>query len=394
MVIFSVLGIALIALLRQSTAFLEKGQAGSEMQDVLENIDRQFADDFANVYIKSATSEGMPDVRFLCDRVSWDTDGDGTDDTFAPRLSFVRSVPGEASDPILRQAGVRPGATSVVDGQDDPRKAEDGELRAAGGKEEVAWILVPDQKKDRKDEDPSQMTLYRGVRMPLGGGAASFLPQEPFGGRKTEVSRMGITTRQEAVERLRPVLTSVLHLSFSFWTRHTTPEAARLVVAGRLADEQPPNRGGGGLTYLWDSTRGIYPKGNGPGQFFLAKGPDSLSDPVDDIFPSRVRMTVVVDRSGRDAAVSELAHNIGPDDGTIPVDSTQFAGGGDPASRFIKIGREWIQWSAKDSRGFTVEKRGARGTRREAHEAGATVRSGATLVREYTVPAFREDWND
>ncbi len=394
MVIFSVLGIALIALLRQSTAFLEKGQAGSEVQDVLENIDRQFGDDFANVYIKSSSAEGMPDVRFLCDRIGWDTDADGTDDTWAPRLSFVRSPSGEASDAVLRRGGVKPGAMGVVDGQDDPKEAEDGDLRAAGGKEEVVWLLVPDAKKDRKDEDPSLMTLYRAFRMPVGGGAASFLPQEPFGGRKTEVSRMGITTRQEAQERLRPVLTDVLYLSFGFWTRHTTADAARLVVSGRLADEQPPNRGGGGLSPLWDSTRGIYPKGNGPGQFFLGKGPASLTDPVDDVFPARVRVTIVVDRPGRTSGTSELTRNIGTEDSLIPVDHTDFAPGGDPAARFIKIGREWIQWSAKDSRSFTVEKRGVRGTKAEAHEVGVPVRAGATLVREYSIPTYREDWND
>jgi prepilin-type N-terminal cleavage/methylation domain-containing protein len=396
MVIFSVIGIALIALLRQSTTFLEKGQAGSEVQDVMENIDRQLADDFANVYIKPASNDGVPDVRFVADRLFWDTDNDGMDDCWSPRLSFVRSVSGEAADPLLRQAGEKAGASSVVDGQEDAKEAEEGDLRAAGGKAEVTWILVPDAraKEDRNGEIPSLGTLYRGSRMPIGGGPTqSFLPLEPWGGKKTEFSRMGITTRQECTERLRPVLVGVLHFELQFWSRHVRPEAAKLVVNGRLNDPVPPDRGGGGLSPMWDSTRGIYPKGNADGQFFLGRT-GSLADPVDDVFPSRIRVTVVVDRVGKDASTGELARSIGPEDSTISVDNTRFAPAGDPAGRFIKIGREWIQWASKDARGFVVEKRGARGTKREAHEAGSTVRAGATLVREYPVPAHREDWND
>jgi hypothetical protein len=107
-----------------------------------------------------------------------------------------------------------------------------------------------------------------------------------------------------------------------------------------------------------------------------------------------VRVTLVLDRVGNDAATAELTRPISPQDSTIPVDSTRFAPGGDPAERFIKVGDEWIQWSARDARGFIAERRGARGTRPQAHEAGTRVRAGATLVREYEIPSFREDWND
>jgi len=414
MAIFSVIGVALIALLRQSTAFLEKGQAGSEVQDILENMDRQFADDFSNVYIKPASQEGLPDVRMICDRIPFDTDADGGEDVTTQRLAFVRSVSGEGADPVLRSAGAKAGAAAAVDGEDDAKEAADGDLRPAGGKQEVTYVLVP--WKTRKEggtrapvvpgaatdvpavpEEPGLMTLYRGVRMPVGGGAASFLPLEPVpepGLRRKEAARVGITTREQADERLRPLLTSVLHLSYGFVSRHVRPDAARLVVGGRLNDDVAPDRQGGGLSYFWDSTRGIYPRGVGPFQFFLARGPDSLNNPVDDIFPRRVRVTLVVDRVGSDAARSELSRSVGVDDPTIPVDSTRFAPGGDPAGKFIKIGREWIQWADRNEREFIVEKRGARGTRKESHDAGETVRAGTTLVRDYDIPSFREDWND
>ena len=146
MAIFSVLGVALIALLRSSTAFLEKGQAGSELQDQIENADRLLAEDFANVYIRPATMEGMPDVRFLCDRIPFDNDGDSIVDTKEARICFVRSPKGEASDPLLRNSGTKAGATATIDGDEDVREAEDRDLRAPGGKQEVCWVYVPDGK--------------------------------------------------------------------------------------------------------------------------------------------------------------------------------------------------------------------------------------------------------
>jgi hypothetical protein len=404
MAIFSVLGIALIALLRQSTAFLEKGQAGSELQDTLEGIDRTLAEDFANVYIRPGAFSPLPDVRFVCDRVPFDVDGDGNVDVWTQRLSFVRSVQGEAADPILRGSGSKAGAMGVLDGTDDSKEVEENDLRAPGGKEEVTWVLLP----GKKDEEPGVMTLCRGVRMPPGGGKSSLLPAEPVTEKKKEDSRQGVTTRTEIEERLRPVQAGVLYVSYRFWSRHVKPESARFIVNDRLAEEVPPARGGGGLTPTWDSTRGILPLGTGPDQFFLSRsrdplsrstepaaaGPGTLADPVDDVFPSRVRVVLVVDRVGKDASVGELTRTIGAEDSQIPVDGTRFSTGSDPASRFIKVDQEWIRWGTRGDRSFTVEERGARGTKKATHERGARVRAGSTLVREYAIPSFREDWND
>jgi prepilin-type N-terminal cleavage/methylation domain-containing protein len=390
MALFSVLGIALVSLLAQSTAFLEKGTAGSEVLDTIENADRAFYDDFANVYTRPASPEGMPDVRFVCDRLSFDSDGDGTADVWTPRLTFVRSVTGEASEPATREAGTKAGASGRMDGKDDAKEREDQDFAPAGGKQEVCWILLG----PKKGEDLALGTLYRRVNWPVGGGSASLQPQEPVKEPKGPNDRQGITNRDEITSRMFPVLGGVLHLSYRFWSRHTKPESARLVVNSRLADEVRPEVGGGGLSSTWDSTRGILPLGVGPEQFFLAKPGTSLLDPVDDLFPSRVRVTLVVDRIGKDAATGELVRNVGVEDSTIPVDTTKFAAGVDPAGRFIKIDREWIQWSSKDARTFTVEKRGARGTKKEPHGSGSVVRAGTTLVREYAIPSHREDWND
>jgi hypothetical protein len=278
----------------------------------------------------------------------------------------------------------------VLDGEEDAREAEGGDLRAPGGKQEICYLLVP----PAKDEEPGVGTLYRGVRMPLGGGAASFLPAEPLSDRRASDARVGVVTRADAKTRLRPVVTSVLYASFGFHTRHTKESAARLVDGDRLVEEVPPLRGGGGLSPTWDSTRGLLPAGQGADQFFLGRTPASLSDSVDDVFPRRVRVILVVDRVGNEAATGDLVRDLGPQDKIVPVDSTRFAPGGDPVSRFVKIDDEWIQWSTRDGRSFTVEKRGARGTKPASHAIGSAVRAGATLVREFEVPSFREDWNE
>ena len=400
MALFSVLGIALIALLRQSTAFLDRGQAGSELQDLMENGERLITDDLTNVYIQSSNTEGLPDVRFTSWRTAFDTDADGEPDSWGQQLSFVRSVQGEAAEPLLRDAGSKPGAMAEIDGEDDQAESAKKEHRAAGGKQEVSWLVVPAGKKDRTDSDfePGLLTVYRGTRVPVGGvPERSLIPGElppPRGTKRRVGARLGVTSAREAEERLRPVMTGVLHLSFEFFTRHTVPEAGRLVLGGNLVEPRPPQKGGGGLSPNWDSTRGILPAGIGIDQFFLGAGTASLENPVDDVFPPKVRVTLVVDRIGNDARTGELARGIGPDDMTIQVDSTRFAPGGDPVGRFIKIGNEWIRWSDREDGVFTVAQRGARGTKKEPHAPGAVVRAGATLVKDVPIPAHREDWND
>jgi hypothetical protein len=103
---------------------------------------------------------------------------------------------------------------------------------------------------------------------------------------------------------------------------------------------------------------------------------------------------LVLDRVGTDATTGELARPLSTDDTSIPVDDARFAPAIDPVSRYVKIDEEWIRWSSRDGSSFAVDRRGDRGTRPTAHEAGARVRAGAVLIREFDVPAFREDWND
>lgn len=389
MAIFSVISVALIALLRQSTAFLEKGQAGSEVHDIVDAADAMFAEDFANVYIQPSSMEGEPDVRMYCDRISFPRGEKGEDPVVVPRLMFVRSMNGEMTDVVTRDAGSRPGAGGRLDGVDDEREAGDGDLRAPGGKMEVMYGLLPGM----KDQDPALGTLYRGTRTPIG-GRDSFLPWETWSERAKPTSRMGVHGRTAFEERLRPVATGVLHLSFGFWSRHTRLRDARVLQDGEPQKEVPPSTTGGGLSLNWDSTRGILPRGIGPEQFFLARTPASLADPLDDVFPSGIRVTLVLERIGRDARPGELATSLARDDSEVHVEDTRFAPGGDPLSKYLKVGDEWMRWDTRTTRSFHIAERGVRGTTASAHEAGTPVHAGAALVRDYRIPVYRDDWND
>jgi len=392
--LFSVLSIALIALLRQSTGFLERGHAGSEIQDAVQDAERMFEDDFGNVWIRSSSPEGEPDVRFWADEVPFDVTGDGMPDVEAPRLAFVRSLPGEVTDRQTRGAGEKPGARGRLDGVDDERELAEKDLRAPGGKLEVQYFLVPGRKAaepGQTEGDAAVGVLYRGQRTPIGGNL-SFLPWDPVAPRMRPDARAGIWTREAAAERLRPVFGGILHLSFEFWTRTTKRSDSGGEAGGTSSREVGP--GDGGLSPTWDSTRGIMPAGAGPGRFYLARGAASLAEPTDDVFPRRVRVTLVLERVGKDAAARELDRSIGEEDKLIPVSDTRFAKDADPASRFVKIGTEWIRWSGRDRDGFVVDQRGARGTRKQPHAAGDLVHSGVTVIREIDIPSFREDWND
>ncbi len=388
MAIFAVISVALIGLLTQSTAFLEKGNSGAEIQDVLEAADLMFADDFANVYIQPSSREGEPDVRFHCDRAAFHVRGDADQPVWTPRLMFVRTLRGEIADPVTRDAGRIPGAPGRLDGVDDEREAAEGELRAPGGKMEVMYSLLP----NKKEDDPAIGVLHRGTRTPLG-GKGSLLPWEPFSEKAKEGHRQGPRSREEYAASLRPVMAGILHLSFEFWSRHTNPKLADLFSDG-ASGRHPPSQDGGGLSPTWDSTRGILPRGITPDTFFLAAGEESLARPLDDVFPSKIRVTLVVERVGKDAKVGELQAAISEDDTTIPVDDSTFARGADLADRYIKIGDEWMRWSSRTRRSFQVEERGARGTVRRSHVPGSVVHAGATLIRDYPVPVHRENWND
>jgi hypothetical protein len=144
---------------------------------------------------------------------------------------------------------------------------------------------------------------------------------------------------------------------------------------------------------VWDSTRAL------ERTWPLYKGPQSLPDPSDDIFPPFVRLE----------ATLAILTQFGPGRGQFrltsacTVDQTEVAVSDldslvDPnlgKERWMKIDREWVQYEARDvdyQRGIVRVRRGMRGTKKEAHPSGAWCYVGTPSTLPMRLPMFHDKW--
>ena len=353
MALFMVLASALIALLTRAFDFLTVGTAGSEVTDKGSDFLRPFRADLENVVVERSLEPGASRIRFYCDAIPFDSDNDGSVDIKAQRLAFVRSTREELANPITRNAGTKPGATGIIDGENDFEQSAAGELRAAGGLMEVLYIAIPDD-----PNDPGVLTLYRAIRMPVGGPGSLLDPRT-------------VRTMADVRQLADPLIAGVLHFGVEF--------------------APPATEGVAPVLTTWDSTRGILKRGNGLNEFPLGKGPESLDDPRDDISPRAVIVTFSFERTGRENEEAFLEGYLSEGARAVPVDSTVFANTSEDP--FIKVGTEWMGYGGRNPTEFTGVSRGERGTFAVAHKAGEQVRAGYTIRRTITIPAYREDYN-
>lgn len=379
MSIFSVIGIAIISLLAKSTEFSRSGTSTSETLDSLQTFTEAFTADAGRIYSRAESDKGPTNVRLWSDVVPSDVDGDEKPDGRVRRLAFVAMVPNEATDPVTRAAGAAVGGKDVVDQVKDLEEAAKGSLRATGGLMEVFWTAIPESK-----DDLAVLTLYRGVRTPIG-GPGSFFPSKAYGPSALPAER-GPANLPEVRAVARPLLGGVLYFGVDFWARRTESWDPTIV---------PPK----GPIQIWDSTRGILRKGSGLDGFYYAKeaaaqGVSSVDDPTDDTFPRRMRVTLVVEETGQAARTGTLMQDIAPDVGTIELSDTKFIPASDTTQRFVKIGPEWIGFESVDGNRITGCRRGQRGTTAQAHSFGARVHHGRTVVREIGVATYRDAYRD
>lgn len=126
--------------------------------------------------------------------------------------------------------------------------------------------------------------------------------------------------------------------------------------------------------------------------FSLHRGPDSAADLEDDVFPEKVRITVVVDCPLPRCVNAKLLEKTGDyEAGMIFVSSTKGFNDGEDQEAFILIEDEWLHYKKKTSDGFEIDQRGARGTLPKGHPVDAVVRQGKTFRRVVYVPNWRED---
>ena len=118
-----------------------------------------------------------------------------------------------------------------------------------------------------------------------------------------------------------------------------------------------------------------------------------LLQQYDDVFPRRVRVTLVLERDEDEADVVRLEGPITATSQYLKVTNPRMFDGGLPPHPYLKVDGEWMRWT--EIRGNELKVLlAARGTAALQHESGARVHVGETFERTIEIPVFREDWND
>jgi len=254
------------------------------------------------------------------------------------------------------------------------------------------------------DEDASPLTgrvdeeVYNGADddgdghvdedLAAAGGAAQVAYLHQGRQLKRAVCSPGLPAFRDTFAFAQPLADDVLFFDVLLATRYTSTwrETGRdgkplpLVPSPkhRMGQEYGPER-------IWDSTRGVI---NG---FSFFVGPLSAADGDDDVFPDRVRVTLVVES---DEYRTVRTDTIGFTDeavGLVRVASTRgFPPPGTEAS-YILVNDEWMHYSAMDERSFTIDRRGERRTARASHAEGSPVRCGTTFTRTFYLPGNRQE---
>ncbi|MCC6738811.1 MAG: hypothetical protein IT452_07170 [Planctomycetia bacterium] len=163
----------------------------------------------------------------------------------------------------------------------------------------------------------------------------------------------------------------VIYLGLRFWSQRT-------VTWNPANGEQGPE-------VRWDSTRFR------DGEFPLKRPGITLNDPLDDILPRRVEITLTLERPwAQGQAVSKLNADIDKNSGTLSAD---LLPGFPQGPGFVKIDDEWIWYETRSGSSLTGLRRGQRETDRTTHKSGARLRWGETFTTVVGIPAYKDDQN-
>jgi prepilin-type N-terminal cleavage/methylation domain-containing protein len=356
--IFSLLVGLLFQVVRSSLDVWSIGERGKESTEKSGAVLDQIAADLRLTFADSPRGSTSAPVRFVSDYAEYDFDLDRDAESVTQRLRFVRALPEERVDPRMRNAGDVVGATaSLAEGITTQTPT-----LPTGGLAEVLYTTLATPS---KGGDPARLMLVRALRTPIASDDSLVAKELP-----DEVKAIQ--------ERSIALAEGVLYLGFQFWSRDT------------IAFDAPLDGEGGPLSN-WDSTRALLLDKTGANRFLLAKDESSLREITDDIFPRRVRVTMVIDHDADEAYSLTLESELSPTTDRVRVAPLRAI---DPNAehKFIKIGGEWIEWL--ELRGDELRvKRGARGSRPDSHGVGARVHVGQTFERTIEIPVFREDWN-
>ncbi len=385
--IFGILGAMLFSIVRSGMDMWTRGEAQRDEVEKGTVVLDALAGELRMVFCENTPLAGGADVRFLCDFVDLDCDGDGQRETRVQRLFFVRINMEERENLEMRTAGDLPQGdkyfTLTGPGAGSGERKDEGRdgsqaYQPTGGLAEAAFMacpgppeLAPGSSKKRKMS--GLFNLYRGYRSPIGGEDSYF-------------ARGALHTHKDILRSLVPIADGLLHLEFRFSDQETDGLFFDKIEAGSE----------GSAGFSWDSTRAVLPfdPAEGPSSFRFAVGPSSLSDPSDDIVPSRVLIEVVVAAGNKENGIARLAEKVEKGATRIPVDAVRPFKEWRFGERLVRIEGEWIRFSRIEGSSLIVSERGARHTLPHSHKAGTPVFAGRAFSTEVALPVARECWNE
>jgi type II secretory pathway pseudopilin PulG len=344
MSIFFAMGTALVGMVYAAVDAWRSNEGRRRAYERAQEALAQISQDLEAVYAREPVQSGVPMARLFCT-----TDGEGQ------RLAFVRSFETGPERAFTYYASGKGGTPYTESFVGDPRT-----MAEPGGLLGVTYFM-------RGRE------LRRAVRGP---------PLPPAGADLAKLIKVTDSPGEVLAD-------NVLFFGLRFWTQYTT--------SWKGAAPDLKKKKAGGPETIWDSTRGAgigdaAPESGRTRPFCMYRGPESLAEPSDDVFPEIVEVTLVVEPDDRRAVKTELVEPMTESDAVAHVASTKGFDGPARVAPFLLIGSEWVKFVEKSARGFRISARGQRRTARTMHAAGAQVRIGTTFVLRTYVPAFREDW--
>ncbi len=404
MAILSVLGTALIMILRGGLRTWQRAEARRGAYDQAQAIFQQLREDLANITPPHDTPirSGAVESRLLCDlrHPENKTSGPAVGRGVRQRLVLVRSLKAESEHPITGHAGSAIGADRVIDLRDDLAEARAARLRATGGQMEVAWVLT-----DTHD-------LYRGMRSPIGPPSALFddgsyelsalpkdltqiqavaAPKDPKAPAEEPKNAAEAVGRKPAL--LRPFAQGVIYIEFRFWSQYSRGWKLKHRATVDMS------RAESGPLLVWDSTRSLKLKdgrSRKKREFTTYVGASSLNDSRDDVIPSKVRVLLVLAQEPVAGSSTFLLADVGAEDTEIRVQEPQRLQWSEEDGGYLYIGGEWIHYDSVSGDTVNVSQggRGNRWTVPKAHDMSELVHVGKSFVAIVDVPGFREDWGD
>lgn len=291
-------------------------------------------------------------------------------------IAFVVADANEGADRLRRRAGEVP----AKGGQLKPLTPgtvgdRDARYLATGGLMEVVWIAVPSSAMTADDPSapvyPAMLTLYRGFRTPIGDPERSLL------------NPANLDTPAKIAAACRPVARGLIHFGATWRRAFATGWDTELGVG---LGEQAPYVGP-----LWDSSRAFEKA------WPLFKGPESLVDPSDDLFPPFVRLEATlaeVTQSGPGRGEFTLRAACTADDTILKVGDVDILMQPNRGKeRWLKVDSEWMSYTLRDVNYQKREvrvRRGMRGTKKDTHEAGAWCYVGTPAMLQMRLPVSRE----